>query len=151
MAGDGSTALGAPQIAGTLVSPRGLTKKMTMRVAGGQVAGLVGSLAAAAATSGGNQGVADAPNFGRIGYLAASETDLALLKTTSLGWRPRPTGDALARVPRSELESLQLEQGKLISHLKLRFSNGVMWEFEIPKANKKGAKQFVATLGGHIT
>ena len=35
MAGDGSAALGAPQIAGTIVNPRGFTKKMSVGAVGG--------------------------------------------------------------------------------------------------------------------
>jgi hypothetical protein len=56
----------------------------------------------------------------------------------------------LARVPRTELESLELDEGKVASHLKLHFSNGVVWEFEVARAHKKGAKEFVTRLGGTI-
>ena len=42
MAADASKALGAPEIAGTLVNPKGLMKKSVARVAGREVAGLVG-------------------------------------------------------------------------------------------------------------
>ena len=37
MADDASIALGAPEIAGTLVNPKGLTKKMTAATAGGEL------------------------------------------------------------------------------------------------------------------
>ena len=151
MAGDGSRGLSGPEVVGTLVSPRGLTKKMTIRAAGGQLGGVVGTFAANVATRDATKGAPDVPGFGRIGYLAASETELALTKTTSLGWKPRSTGEALARVPRTELESVELDQGKVISHLKLHFSNGVVWEFEVAKAHKKGAKEFVTRLGGNVS
>jgi hypothetical protein len=150
MAGDGSRGLTGPEVVGTLVSPRGLTKKMTIRAAGGQLGGVLGTFAANVATGDASKGAPDVPVFGRIGYLAASQEELALTKTTSLGWKPRSTGEALVCVPRTELESLQLDQGKVISHLKLHFSNGVVWEFEVAKAHKKGAKEFVTTLGGTI-
>jgi hypothetical protein len=151
MAGDGSKGLSEPELVGTLVSPRGLTKKMTMRAAGGQIGGLAGTLAANLATGDASQGAPDVPVFGRIGYLAASENELALTETTSLGWKPRSKGEALARVPRAELESLELGGGKVVSHLTLHFSNGVVWDFEIARAHKKGAKEFVTRLGGTIT
>ena len=57
------------------------------------------------------------------------------------------TDQALARVPREELEGVEMHDGKLISVLRLRFTNGVLWEFDIPRTSKKGAKGFVAALG----
>ncbi len=151
MAKDASAALGVAEVAGTLVSPRGLTKKMTMRTAGGQAGGLVGTLAATAI--GGKVGnvAPDVPSFGRVGYLAASETELVITKTSQLGWKPHPTGDALVRVARGEVESVTMEQGKVLSRLTLSFAGGVTWEFEIPRANRKGAAEFVTALGGSVT
>ena len=112
---------------------------------------MVGELAASAVGGKTKSGAPDVPSFGRAGYLAASETELALTKTSQLGWKPHPIGDALVRVPRSEVESVSLEQGKLLSQLKLSFINGVTWEFEIPRAHRNGAKQLVTTLGGSVT
>ncbi|HEX3977415.1 MAG TPA: hypothetical protein VHW96_14200 [Solirubrobacteraceae bacterium] len=151
MANDASQALGASEVAGTLVSPRGLTKKMTMMTAGGQVGGLVGSLAATAMAGKAAKATPEMPSFGRSGYLAASDTELVLTKTSQLGWKPHPKGDALVRVPRGDVQSVELEQGKVLSHLKLTFADGLVWEFEIPRANRKGAKEFTAALGGTVT
>jgi hypothetical protein len=151
MAKDAAAALGAAEVAGTLVSPKGLTKKMTARTAGGQVGGLVGTLAATAMTGRADKVAPDVPSFGRIGYLAASETELVLTKTSQLGWKPHPTGDALVRVPRSEVESVAMEQGKLLSQLTLTFAGGVTWAFEVPRANRKGAADFVTKLGGNVS
>ena len=142
---DASQALGAAEVAGTVVSPRRLTKKMTMRTAGGEVAGMVGDLAAGAMAG---KGAPDVPDFGRMGYLAASETELALTKTSQLSFMPRPTGDALVKVPRSEVESVAMQDGRLLSQLTLSFTNGVKWEFEIPRAHRKAAKGLVSALGG---
>ncbi|HYZ79899.1 MAG TPA: hypothetical protein VE571_01440 [Solirubrobacteraceae bacterium] len=128
-----------------MVSPRRLTKKMTMRTAGGEVAGMVGDLAAGAMAG---KGAPDVPDFGRMGYLAASETELALTKTSQLSFMPRPTGDALVKVPRSEVESVAMQDGRLLSQLTLSFTNGVKWEFEIPRAHRKAAKGLVSALGG---
>ena len=151
MGKDASAALGGAEVAGTVVSPRGLTKKMTMRTAGGQVGGMAGDLAASAIAGKTKSGAPDMPSFGRAGYLAASETEVALTKTSQLGWKPHPIGDALVRVPRSEVESVALEQGKLLSQLRLSFANGVAWEFEVPRAHRKTAAHFVTTLGGSVT
>src|SRR6201995_5345219 len=78
MANVASQALGAPEVAGALVSPKGLTKKMSMGTAGGQVGGLEGNLAASALASKTAKKTPDMPSFGRSGYLAASETELVL-------------------------------------------------------------------------
>jgi hypothetical protein len=151
MANDASQALGAPEVAGTLVSPRGLTKKMSMGTAGAQVGGLVGSLAATAMANRKPKATPDMPSFGRSGYLAASDTELILTKTSQLGWKPHTKGDALVRVPRSEVQSVELDRGKVLSHLKLTFADGLEWEFEIPRANRKGAIDFTTALGGNVT
>ena len=75
MTDDAAAALGSPELAGTLVNPRGLTKKMTTRTAGAELGGLVGSVAVSAASGGLYEGAPDVPPFGRVGYVAVSESD----------------------------------------------------------------------------
>jgi hypothetical protein len=146
MAGDGSAALGAAEIAGTLVNPRGFTKKLSV----GAIGGAVGAVAASAVAS--RQSTAsEVPEFGRVGYVAASETEVALIKTKSGAFKMHVTDQVLARVPREELETVEMTDGKLISVLRLRYVNGVTWEFDIPKTAKKGAKELVAALGGSLS
>ena len=149
MANDASAALGAPQIAGTLVNPRGYMKKTVARAAGREVAGLVGSVAAGLATRDGGARAPELPDFGRVGYIAVSATEIAMVKT-KLGWKMTPTEVALARAPRSELASAELEQGRMVSHLRLRFADGGLWEFDVPKADKKTAREVVAALEGTV-
>jgi hypothetical protein len=143
MAGEGSAALGAPELAGAMVNPRGLTKKMSA----GAVGGVVGAVAAGAVASRSAK-ASDVPAFGRVGYLAASETEVALIKTKSGALKMKVTDQALARVPREELQGVELKEGRLLSHLRMQFSNGTVWEFDVPKAGKKNAKELVAVLGG---
>jgi hypothetical protein len=81
MAADIAKALRAPEIAGTLVNPKGLMKKSVARVAGREVAGLAGSVAAGLAVRDRPQGPPDLPDFGRVGYVAVSDTDVAVLRT----------------------------------------------------------------------
>ena len=64
MAEDASAALGAQQVAGTLVNPKGMTKKMTASVAGG----VVGNVAASLATGPAYAGAPEVPHFGRVAY-----------------------------------------------------------------------------------
>jgi len=151
MADDATAALGASEIAGTMVNPKGMTKKVTASVAGGQVAGVAGNLVAGLATGSAYGGAPDVPNFGRVAYVAASADALAIVKTKSGAFKMKVTDESLATVPRSEIASAELDQGKLLSHLTIVFNNGVTWEFDIPKAAKKTAQGLVTALGGTLT
>jgi len=145
MADKVANALGAPELAGTLVNPKGYAKKAVARVAGREVAGFVGSVAAGLAVGDRGKGVPDLPDFGRVGYVAVSETDVAVLKT-KMGWKMTPTEEVLARAPRSELASVEFDEGKMVSHLTLQFANGRLWHFDVPRSDKKTAKAVVAAL-----
>jgi hypothetical protein len=151
MAEDASGVLGAPQVAGTLVNPKGMTKKMTASVAGGEVAGVAGNLAASLATGPAYAGAPEVPNFGRVAYVAVSEREIALVKTKSGAFKMKLTDEVLARVPRSDIASSELDRGRLLSKLKIVFTNGVTWEFDIPKQAKKTAEALVTALGGEST
>jgi hypothetical protein len=145
MAGDGSAALGAPEIGGTMVNPRGFTKKMSA----GALGGVVGAVAATAVAGRSSQ-AADVPAFGRVAYLAASETEVVLIKAKSGALKMKVTDEALARAPRAEIDTVELNEGKLISNLRLQFANGTVWEFDVPKIGKKNAKQLVLALGANV-
>jgi hypothetical protein len=146
MAGEGSAALGAPEIAGGMVNPRGFTKKLSV----GAVGGVVGAVAATAVASRSSK-AGDLPAFGRVGYIAASETEVALIKTKSGAIKMKVTDEVLARAPREELQAVELHEGKLISYLRLQFSNGTVWEFDVPKIGKKNIKALVVALDGSTT
>jgi hypothetical protein len=150
MAGDASRALGAPELAGAFVNPKGLTKKMTTAVAGGVVGGAVGTFAAHMATGPVYEGAADVPNFGRVGYVAVTQDEVALVKTDTGMMKMKISDTVLARARRSEIASAMLDKGLMLSHMKIAFQNGVSWEFDVPKAGKKSAEKVVRTLGGTI-
>jgi hypothetical protein len=116
----------------------------------GAIGGVVGAVAASAVASRSSK-ASDVPAFGRVGYIAASETEVALIKTKSGAIKIKVTDEALARAPREELEAIELRDGKLISHLRLQFTNGTVWEFDVPKIGKKNARHLVAALGGSVT
>jgi hypothetical protein len=137
--------------AGTLVNPKGMTKKVTASVAGGEIAGVAGNLAANLTTGGAYAGAPDVPNFGRVAYVGASADAIAIVKTKSGAFKMKVTDEVLASVPRSEITSSELDQGAMLSKLKIAFANGVTWEFDIPKMAKKTAKELVTELGGQLT
>jgi hypothetical protein len=143
MADKVSNALGAPEIAGTLVNPKGYAKKTVARVAGREVAGLAGSVAAGLAA--GDPGAPDLPDFGRVGYIAVSQADIVVLKTKA-GLKMNPTEEVVVRASRGELASVDWDEGRMLSHMAMHFSNGHVWEFDVPRSDKKAAKAVVAAL-----
>jgi hypothetical protein len=149
VAGEGSKALGAPEQAGTFVNPKDFLKKTTAAAAGTVVGGAAGSFAASIAAGGLRQDE-EAPEFGRVGYLAVSDSELALVRTKSGLMKMKVTDEAIARVPRSGIASVEFDRGYK-SELKITFTDGSSWEFDIPRANRKTAEQVVGALGGTVT
>jgi hypothetical protein len=146
MSAEATRALGAPEIAGALVNPQGMTKKMTAQVAGQVVGGAAGRLAVGLRTGGAYDGVADVPDFGRVGYVTCSETEIALLKTKTGAFKMKVTDEVLARAPRSAITAVVLEKGRVLSRLRIGFAGDVAWEFDIPKGAYKGAERLAAAL-----
>ncbi len=145
MADDASGALGSPQIAGTFVSPKGLTKRMTgdaaMRAVG---RGITGS-AVAPGTHGPYDG---APSFGTVGYVAVTDDELAIVQGKTGAMKPKVGSEVIARVARSAISSVQLEPHTLTASLKIGFADGGSWEFEVPKKYRPTAQEVVRALGG---
>ncbi|TMK95939.1 MAG: hypothetical protein E6G42_00995 [Actinobacteria bacterium] len=83
-------------------------------------------------------GAPDAPNFGRVGYVAAGVDEIALVKTKSGLMKIKVTDEVLARAPRSEIQSVELDKGWLS-------------QFDVPKVDQKTAEKLVETLGGQVT
>ena len=146
MSAEADRALGAPEIAGAMVNPKGMTKKMTAKVAGQVVGGAAAAIAVGLKMGGPYDGVPDVPDFGRVGYVTCSEADIALLKTKTGAFKMKVTDQVLARAPRSAITSVELEKGKLLSHLRIGFAGDVLWEFDIPKAGLKPAERLTAAL-----
>ncbi|MGA7670662.1 MAG: hypothetical protein WBW04_09590 [Nitrolancea sp.] len=140
MAADASVALGSPQVAGIFVNPTGFGRRAIAAGVGGVVGGVI-----AARTAPKQAGV---PAFGRVGYLAATESDIALLKTKSGLINMKVTDQVLARRGRSEIASIQIDGGALASKLTIHFTDDDEWLFDVPRVKARDARQFVETLGG---
>ena len=136
----------ADWLAGTLVNPKGMTKKVTASVAGGQIAGVAGNMAANLATGGAYAGAPEVPDFGRVGYLGVNADEVALVKTKSGAFKMKVTDEVLARAPRSAITAVVLEKGRVLSRLRIGFAGDVAWEFDIPKGAYKGAERLAAAL-----
>ena len=146
MAEEASRALGAPEIAGAMVNPKGLTKKMTAKVAGHVVGGAAAAIAVGLKMGGPYDGVPDVPDFGRVGYVTCSDGEIALLKTKTGAFKMKVTDEVLARAPRAAIASVAFDKGKVLSHLRIGFVTGRLWEFDIPKAGAKSAARLAAAL-----
>ena len=156
MAHDASGVLGAQQLAGVKVNPRGFGKSTARKFGGaGAGGGAVGAVSTtitqAIATNGekaAKQSVAQAvtPQFGVIAWLAVTESELALVELK----RERSVGlqvhAAIARLPRSEVASTHLGRGILMAPpLTISFTDGTTWELEVPITQKRHAKNLVHT------
>jgi hypothetical protein len=141
VAADASEALGSAEVAGCFVSPKGLTKKMTGATAAGMVAGVAGRAAVNAMA-----GEGGAPPFGSLGYVAVTGTELAIVKGKSGAFKPSVGNEVIARAPRDQITSVELDGGMLKAALKIGFVGGGQWEFEIPKVHRKSAELVVRAL-----
>ena len=149
MAGDASRALGAPELAGVLVNPKGLTKKMTTAVAGGSWEEPSGRWPRTRRPGRRLSGRPDVPDFGRVGYVAV--TEVALVKTDTGMLKMKISDTVLARAPPVRDRVRRARQGALCCPtMKIAFQNGAVWEFDVPKVSKKSAEKVVRVLGGTI-
>jgi hypothetical protein len=144
MAKNASDVLGADELAGCFVSPKGLTKKMTGSTAAGMVAGVAGRVAADKAL-----GAEGAPSFGTLGYVAVTANELAIVKGKMGLLKPSVGDEVIARVARDQIASVVLDGGMLKAELKIGFAGGGGWEFEVPKVHRKDAESVVRVLTDH--
>jgi hypothetical protein len=120
---DASDLLGAPQLAGVVVSPVGLFRKIESNltvVSGGVV--VPGSTGPAISDKLAGQQAAEqreadtgasaqTPDCGKWGFLAVSERDVALTTTQPPKMVGRQLGELVERVPRTMVTAAELEGG----------------------------------------
>lgn len=153
MALDASPILGSPQLAGVKVNPRGAGKAKGASFSGmyGGIAGAGAGAAAGMKAEHKQQRIAAesvTPKFSRLAYLAVTEDELALIEVKSKVVTVY-LGEAIARVPRSEVAAVELGGGGLYSPpLTVTFASGDTWQLEVPKPSKKHAQAVVDALGG---
>lgn len=145
---DASSALRAPQLAGTWVNNKGTAKRLVASVAGRELAGAVGSVAAGRVAARSSGGVSDTPDFGRDAYLAVSENEIALVKTKQGLMKLKLTDEVHARAGRNEVANATLGSGKLACPLTITFANGSQWELDVPRGGKSAAEKVVRLLDG---
>jgi hypothetical protein len=133
MAKDASRALGAPQLAGSIVNARTVARKLTR--------GSAETIAEAPSDR-----APELPHFGRVGFLAVTHDEIAIVDTRNHALWTKVGDRVLARVPRSAITRVELDSG-LLSHLTIGFDNAVVWELDVPRLNRNTAEEVVHELG----
>ncbi len=161
-----SDLLGAPQIAGVVVSPIGLLRKIessqTGFAGGVAVSGKLGPMISdkLAGESAAEERQRDSavshstPECGNWGYLAVTDTELALTTTEAAKTVGRRLGQLVTRVPRSTVAHAELAGGwrhpmlYVLSSAPLRFTftDGTAWAFEVSRFYRRRAKRVVRAL-----
>jgi hypothetical protein len=139
MALDASKVLGAAQIIGAIVNPRN-TARMTL-------GGSLGVVAGTAMLRNMTVDKADTPDIGRVGLLALTEDDIALVKVRQGFPGFKVTDQVVARVPHSSIASAELGKSTMLAPpLTITLTDGTTWNLEVLKVDTKRAKKLLELL-----
>jgi hypothetical protein len=146
MARDASQALGAQQLAGAVVMPKGHAWQH-LRVH----AGLAGAVAAEAIAAGARKHAQASPSqtpaFPRSAFLAVTDREVALLRLGSGGIKNGRPSEVLARLPRSEVAMARVSAGLARTNLTISFKDGSTWEFEVSPLIRRTVVRVAHALG----
>lgn len=135
MATDASSLLGVPQRAAVRVMAKGSTAKMLT----------LGSLGIAMAEASGKQAKVDTPAFGRVGLLAVTDHEIALVSMAgAITLKPK---DVVTRVPRDTITGMHVGGGMASTKVVVLFADDTAWVVEVPKNLAKQARAVAAELG----
>jgi hypothetical protein len=142
MALDASEILGSPQLAGVKVNRQGTTKKAYVGAVGTAI------IDKANERKGNVAPESQTPDFGRLAWLAVTPDEVALI-----GFKGLVTGklnDVIARVPRSEVASAEVGGASIMISppLKIQFTSGESWDFEVPRPSRNDAVAVAGVLAG---
>lgn len=145
MSHDASALLGAAQVAGTSVKPIGSSSTQAGMAGGAPLVALIATKLLFGKKSK-ELKERQTPRFGRLGFLALSDQELALI-SLKLGTVKGKLVNVVAHVPRSQVASAELT-GALLVHLVVNFSDGTSWAFEVRPQDRRDARKVVGLLGG---
>jgi hypothetical protein len=148
MSMDASDILGSPQVAGCKVNPRGTGKSIMSKSGGLGIGGIVASEVARKKVKGERAEAATSttPEFTFIAWLALTSDEVALVGVDRR--KGLKLSDVLARVPRSDVVSVELQKAPpmIAKPLVVTFSDGNYWIFEVPALAKGDVKQMAAAF-----
>jgi hypothetical protein len=167
-----SSVLGAPQVAGTFVNTKGLTKRSAIGEAGSQVGGVFGVVGSAVTgfltnlalelfpkrrahkeyEDHASTAAHDAtPSFDTIAYLAVRADDVLLVQAnTDMARWVKLGPEVMGRVARSAVASAELDLGHWLSTLRIESTDDGWWEFEVRRKHRDTAEQVARALGGRV-
>lgn len=116
---------------------------MVARAAGGEVLGAVGSAIAGTTAEAREKSPLGA---GKIAFLAVFPEEVVLFAGKRGAFKPKPTADVLASVPRASVSSASVERKAIKGVLSLTFADGEKWEFDLPRAYLKGGEKVAGSL-----
>lgn len=164
-----SNLLGAPQVAGTFVNPKGFTKSTAIGEAGSQIGGgpaevlagkvvgafagvLAGALTDVAREARAQQDAHDStPSFGALAYLALTEDEVLVIQADTDMIRWATVGpEIFGRASRSAVASAELDLRRWSSALRIGFADGERWQFEVRRPHRDTAEQVARALGGRV-
>jgi hypothetical protein len=146
MARDASEALGAQQLAGAVVMPRGHAWQH-LRVPAGLAGAVAGEAIAAAARKHAQAHPSQVPAFPRSAFLAVTDREVALLRLGPGGVKNGRPGEVLARMPRSEVALARVSAGLARTNLTISFQDGSTWEFEVSPLIRRTVVRVANALG----
>jgi hypothetical protein len=136
MARDASQLLGAQQLAGAVVMPKGYAWKH-----------VASSYVGPAAQKIVREYPSETPRFPRSAFLAVTDREVALMRLGRGGRKNGRPGQVLARAPRADVASARVSPGVLRTNLTIRFTGGGRWEFEVSPLIRLTVVRVVSALG----
>jgi hypothetical protein len=164
---DASDLLGAPQLAGVVVSPVGLFRSIESNLTampggvivpgstGPAISDKLGGKSASEQRQADAEASATTPDCGKWGFLAVTDRDVALTTTQPPKMVGRRLGEIVERVPRSTVTAARLAGGwrhptlYMFSSAPFRilFADGTAWVFEVSRFYRRHARHVVRALG----
>jgi hypothetical protein len=136
---DASELVGAPQIAGVKVMPRGATMGRAINQGGASAGGLIGAaggaFASGKAAKAGAADKAETPEFKGQALLAVTEADVALVRLKQGALSAKPS-EIIAQAPREQVTGASLSSG-LVPKLSISFADSSTWSMDVPRVVKK--------------
>jgi hypothetical protein len=165
---DASEMLGSQQLAGVRVNPWGAMRRQTAHTSGAAGGVFVSgrTVVAAGDALAGKKGAemrarwaqlaAATPQFGPVGFLALTATELALMTTKLKQPASTKLEGVVARVPRGDVVSAELAGGwphmayyiLSAAPLTITFTDGSAWQMEVSRFLRRNGKAFVRALSG---
>jgi hypothetical protein len=83
---------------------------------------------------------------GDLAYLAVLPEELVLFKAKRGAFKPKATGEVIAAGPLGSVRGATVERGRIAGVLRVEFTDGTRWAFDVPRVHLGGSDAIVARL-----